>query len=120
MHVAAAAPRWISIEDVEETELERERAILTEQARESGKPEEIIGKMVDGRLRKYFEETVFLEDIDAGAVVEVMPIDYGFRPVRGKLLAARFDEIVVSRNDSDLGTVFVHFPRIGFQVRRVS
>ena len=61
MHVAAAAPRWISIEDVEETELERERAILTEQARESGKPEEIIGKMVDGRLRKYFEETVFLE-----------------------------------------------------------
>jgi glutathione S-transferase len=68
----------------------------------------------------YFEETVFLEDIDAGAVVEVMPIDYGFHPVRGKLLAARFDEIVVSRNDSDLGTVFVHFPRIGFQVRRVS
>jgi len=61
MHVAAAAPRWISIEDVEETELERERAILTEQARESGKPDEIIGKMVDGRLRKYFEETVFLE-----------------------------------------------------------
>ncbi|MBS40387.1 MAG: elongation factor Ts, partial [Rhodospirillales bacterium] len=42
-------------------ELERERAVLTEQARESGKPEEIIGKIVDGRLRKYFEETVFLE-----------------------------------------------------------
>ncbi len=61
MHVAAAAPRWVSIEDVEETELERERAVLTEQARESGKPEEIIGKIVDGRLRKYFEETVFLE-----------------------------------------------------------
>ena len=61
MHVAAAAPRWISIEDVEETELERERAVLTEQAKESGKPEEFIGKIVDGRLRKYFEETVFLE-----------------------------------------------------------
>ena len=68
----------------------------------------------------YFEETVFLEDIDAGAVVEVMPIDYGFHPVRGKLLAARFDEIVVSRNNPDIGKVFVHFPRIGFQVRRVS
>ena len=61
MHVAAAAPRWISIEDVEETELERERAILTEKARESGKPDEIIGNIGDGRLRKYFEETVFLE-----------------------------------------------------------
>ncbi len=61
MHIAAAAPRWLSVEDVDETELERERSVLTEQARDSGKPEEIIGKMVDGRLRKFYEETVLME-----------------------------------------------------------
>jgi elongation factor Ts len=41
--------------------LERERAVLADQARTSGKPEEIIAKMVEGRLRKYYEEVVLLE-----------------------------------------------------------
>ena len=61
MHIAAAAPRWMSIDDVSEEELERERNILTDQAKDSGKPEEIIAKMVEGRLRKFYEETVLLE-----------------------------------------------------------
>jgi len=61
MHIAAAAPRWLSVNDVDETALERERSVLTEQARDSGKPEEIIGKMVEGRLRKFYEETVLME-----------------------------------------------------------
>jgi len=61
MHIAAAAPRWLSVNDVDETELVRERSVLTEQARDSGKPEEIIGKMVEGRLRKFYEETVLME-----------------------------------------------------------
>jgi len=61
MHVAAAAPQALSAEDVDATALERERSVLTEQARASGKPEEIIEKMVQGRLRKYYEEVCLLD-----------------------------------------------------------
>ena len=63
MHVAAARPQWLNIADVDAVALERERHVLSEQARESGKPEEIIAKMVEGRLRKFYEETVLLEQI---------------------------------------------------------
>jgi elongation factor Ts len=61
MHVAAAAPQAVSREDVDVAALDRERTVLAEQARESGKPEEIIEKMVEGRLRKYYEEICLLE-----------------------------------------------------------
>ena len=61
MHVAAAAPQAVSAEDVDATALERERAVLAEQARASGKPEEIVEKMVQGRLRKYYEEVCLLD-----------------------------------------------------------
>jgi elongation factor Ts len=63
MHVAAAKPDALTIADVDPAALERERAILVDQAKASGKPEAIIGKMVDGRLRKYYEEVVLLEQI---------------------------------------------------------
>jgi len=61
MHIAAAHPQALTIADVDSAMLERERAILIEQARASGRPEEIIAKMVEGRLRKYYEEVVLLE-----------------------------------------------------------
>jgi elongation factor Ts len=61
MHIAAARPESVSVADVDPANLERERAILSEQAAASGKPPEIIGKMVEGRLRKYYEEVVLLE-----------------------------------------------------------
>ena len=63
MHVAAASPRWATVDEVDQAELERERTILTDQAKDSGKPEEIIEKMVEGRLRKFYEETVLLEQV---------------------------------------------------------
>lgn len=63
MHVAAANPQSLSIADVDPAMLERERSVLAEQARASGKPEEIIGKMVEGRLRKYYEDVVLLEQL---------------------------------------------------------
>ena len=63
MHVAAARPQWLAIADVDAAALERERHVLSEQARDSGKPEEIIAKMVEGRLRKFYEEAVLLEQI---------------------------------------------------------
>ena len=63
MHVAAANPQSLTIDAVDPAALERERAVLADQARASGKAEEIIGKMVEGRLRKYYEETVLLEQV---------------------------------------------------------
>jgi len=63
MHVAAARPEALTIKDVDTKALDRERNILAEQARASGKPEEIIAKMVDGRLRKYYEEVVLMEQL---------------------------------------------------------
>lgn len=63
MHVAAARPDALSIDDVDPAALDRERTVLSEQARASGKPEAIIEKMVEGRLRKYYEEVVLLEQL---------------------------------------------------------
>jgi elongation factor Ts len=60
MHVAAANPQSLSTDDLDPTLVEKERQVLIEQARESGKPENIIEKMVEGRLRKYYEEVVLL------------------------------------------------------------
>lgn len=61
MHVAAANPQALVIEALDSQLLDRERTIVTEQARASGRPEEIIAKMVDGRLRKFYEEVVLME-----------------------------------------------------------
>ncbi|WP_158045672.1 translation elongation factor Ts [Skermanella pratensis] len=63
MHIAAARPEAVNIEDVDASSLERERSVLADQARASGKPEDIIAKMVEGRLRKYYEEVVLLEQV---------------------------------------------------------
>ncbi len=63
MHVAATRPEALDIDSVDPAALERERAVLSEQARASGKPEAIIEKMVDGRIRKYYEEVVLLEQV---------------------------------------------------------
>jgi elongation factor Ts len=63
MHVAAANPQFLDIAAVDKASLDRERDILREQAKASGKPDAIIDKMVEGRLRKYYEEVVLLEQI---------------------------------------------------------
>jgi elongation factor Ts len=63
MHIAAANPQAVSVKTLDPAAVERERSVLSEQARASGKPEEIIAKMVEGRLRKFYEEVVLLEQI---------------------------------------------------------
>jgi elongation factor Ts len=63
MHVAATRPDALDVDSVDPAALERERAVLSEQARASGKPEAIIEKMVEGRIRKYYEEVVLLEQV---------------------------------------------------------
>lgn len=63
MHVAAARPLAARIEDLDPEVVGREKEVLADQARASGKPENIIEKMVEGRLRKFYEESVLLEQI---------------------------------------------------------
>ncbi len=61
MHIAATKPEALNVETLDKTLVERERKIAAEKARESGKPENIIEKMVDGAIRKYYEQAVLLE-----------------------------------------------------------
>ena len=63
MHVAATKPASLSVESLAPEMVQRERDVLIEQAKESGKPQEIAEKMVEGRLRKYYQEVVLLEQI---------------------------------------------------------
>jgi len=63
MHVAATRPAALDVNAVEPSALEREKAVLTEQAQASGKPPAVIEKMVEGRIRKFYEEVVLLEQV---------------------------------------------------------
>jgi elongation factor Ts len=84
MHIAAASPIAISAEDVPSDIAARERAIFAEQARETGKPENVIEKMVEGRMRKFYEEQVLLSQVfvidgetQVGKVIEKHAKDWG-------------------------------------------
>nr|WP_298101069.1 translation elongation factor Ts [uncultured Shinella sp.] len=77
MHVAATAPLAIRAEEVDAAVAERERNVFIEQSRASGKPDAIIEKMVEGRMRKFFEEVALLSqafvmnpDLTVGAAVK--------------------------------------------------
>lgn len=61
MQVAAASPRYVRREDVDEQELERERAIYRQQARELNKPEPVLEKIVAGKMERFYEETCLME-----------------------------------------------------------
>ncbi|MDR1375608.1 MAG: translation elongation factor Ts [Holosporaceae bacterium] len=63
MHIAAASPLSTSIDDLDPAVLEREKAIVSEQAQGMGKPAEFIDKIVEGRIRKFYEESILLEQI---------------------------------------------------------
>jgi len=73
MHVAAVNPLAVGPDDVPADAVERERAVYSEQARASGKPENIIEKMVEGRMRKFYEEVALLKQsfvVDPDKTVE--------------------------------------------------
>ena len=63
MHVAATNPLAVSVDSLDPEDIERERAVLVAEAKESGKPDEIIDKMVEGRLRKFYEEVVLTSQV---------------------------------------------------------
>ncbi|MCW5718994.1 MAG: elongation factor Ts [Bauldia sp.] len=84
MHVAATSPLSLNIADLDAEVVARERSVFAEQARESGKPEAIIEKMVDGRMRKFYEETVLLAqkftmntDLTVEAAIKAAEADVG-------------------------------------------
>jgi elongation factor Ts len=84
MHIAAANPQAIDVASLRKALIDRERAVLTEQAKESGKPDAVIEKMVEGRLRKFYEEVVrvaqafvFDPDTTVGKVVTAAEKDLG-------------------------------------------
>jgi elongation factor Ts len=60
MHVAAASPLYVSVEDIPEAEVEAERRVFEEKAREEGKPDDVREKIVEGQIRKWQEEIVLL------------------------------------------------------------
>ena len=60
MHIAAANPQALSNNDLDPSIIEREKSVLTEQARESGKPDQVIEKMIEGRMKKFFSEVTLL------------------------------------------------------------
>lgn len=63
MHIAAAHPQALRVDDLDQEVVARERAVFEEQAKQSGRPEEFLAKMVEGRLRKFYEESVLLEQV---------------------------------------------------------
>ncbi len=63
MHVAATSPISLSVEDMDPAAVQKERDLLSAEARASGKPENIIDKMVDGRMQKFFKESVLLNQM---------------------------------------------------------
>jgi elongation factor Ts len=63
MHIAAASPLYLDIASVPQEALDRERYVLREQARATGKPDSVVDRMVEGRLRNFYEEFVLLEQI---------------------------------------------------------
>ena len=61
MHIAAAAPISVSVDDIPKEVIEKEKEIYKEQAKKAGKKEEFIDKIVEGRLNKFYQESVLLE-----------------------------------------------------------
>jgi elongation factor Ts len=88
MHVAAANPQFLDVASVPAAALDRERAVLREQAAVSGKSEDIVSRMVEGRLRKFYEDTVLLDQVfvidgenRVGKIVEAAAKQAG-KPIR--------------------------------------
>jgi elongation factor Ts len=63
MHIAAASPLYLSREMVPADDLARERAVFEAQAKESGKPAAVIGKIVEGKLEKFYSETCLVDQV---------------------------------------------------------
>jgi len=86
MHVAAARPRWVRREEVPEDAIAKERELLTAQARNEGKPDAVVAKIVEGRIGSFFEDYVLYDqpfvnpqkfDGTVGAMIQQMAAQMG-------------------------------------------
>ncbi|MCX5493421.1 translation elongation factor Ts [Kaistia dalseonensis] len=107
MHIAAANPLALKAEDIDPAVVARERAVYADQARESGKPEAIIEKMVEGRVRKFYEEVVLLSqafvinpDLTVEKAVKAAEADVGAPITVAKFVSFRLGE-GVEKEESD-------------------
>ena len=107
MHVAAARPEAVTVGDLDPALVARERNVLTEQAKASGKPDNVVEKMVEGRLKKFYQDAVLLEQIfvvdgesKVFAVVEAQAAEVG-----GPIKVAGFERYVlgegIKKNEGD-------------------
>jgi elongation factor Ts len=97
MHIAAAKPQYLDVASVPKGDLDRERDVLREQAKASGKPDKVIEQMVEGRLRKFYEETVLLEQIfviDAETKVAKI-VDAASKELGTPVTLAAFERLVL-------------------------
>ncbi len=101
MHVAAASPLAVSRDDVDPELVDRERRLFEAQAKESGKPANVVEKMVEGRINKFFEETAFLEQgfvKDPDKKVEVV-IKENIATIGENIVVRRFARFELGQED---------------------
>ncbi len=91
MQIAAANPKYVKAEDIPEEELNREKSIYKEQALAEGKPEKIIDKIVEGKLKKYYEEVCLLDQRF------IKDTDITVRDLVNNLIAASGENVMVRR-----------------------
>ena len=110
MHVAATNPQFVDVASVESSVLDRERKVLTNQARESGRPENVIEKMVEGRLRKFYEEVVLLEQVFVidGKTKVIKAVDEAAKNAGAKIRVTGFERFRIGegieRTDKDFAS----------------
>ncbi|MAW80935.1 MAG: elongation factor Ts [Parvularcula sp.] len=108
MHVAAARPLAAKVDELDQDVVNKEKEVLADQARSSGKPENIIEKMVEGRLRKFYEESVLLEQIfvidgetKVGKIIENAAKDVGAPVELAGFVRLELGEGVEKSDDED-------------------
>ncbi len=97
MHIAAAAPRYVTRDEVPKDVADKERTFLADQARESGKPDAVVEKMVEGRIGKYFKEICLLEQPfvkDPDKTIEIL-LNEATSKIGEKLVIRRFSRFVL-------------------------
>ena len=103
MHVAAARPRWVRREDVPEELVAKEEELIAAQARNEGKPEQIVEKIVEGRIRSFYEDNVLYDqefvrpetfEGTVGEMVQQLVITMG-----ENISVSRFSRLMVGESD---------------------
>lgn len=102
LHIAAAAPKYISIEDVPKEVIEKEKEIYKKMALNEGKPENIVEKIAEGRLKKFYEETCLLEQPfirDNDIKIKDLVKDY-IAKIGENIVVRRFTRYLLGEEDS--------------------